>query len=291
MTPGPRVSVVVPTYQRADHLAGLLADLERVAATGDVEVVIVDDGSQDRTPEVLAPATWATVVRQDNAGAAAARNAGWLRATAPLVAFVDDDCRLGDGWPHDLLAAFDDPEVVGVGGPVEPMGATALDAFVAVERLVDHGRDLPDTVDYLITANAAYRRAALEAVGGFDDAFPGAAGEDVDLSWRLRAAGGRLVRGTAPVRHDHRTSVAAVLRTYRGHGRARALLDARHPGRPAGGDVGRALSPATWWERRRGYRARGVGPVAATALLALRAAGLASFWWGLREGRRLPAAP
>lgn len=284
----PEVTVVVPTYQRVDLLRRLLPSLEVLAGEG-VEVIVVDDGSRDATPELLAEQSWAVVVSQANAGAAAARNAGWRRATAPIVAFLDDDCLPDPGWPTGLLPAFEDPQVVGVGGRIRSTGASWLDAFVEVERLVDHGRDLGDGVDYLVTANAAFRVEALVAVEGFDDGFPGAAGEDVDLSWRLRAAGGRLVRSEVGVRHEHRTSVPDILRTYRGHGRSRARLDERHPQRRSGAAARGALAPSMWRERWRGYRAHGVGVGAASALLVVRALGLASFALGLRRGRRQPS--
>jgi GT2 family glycosyltransferase len=286
MSAGPRLSVVVPTWNRRDRLAGLLAALEPLTADGDVEVVIVDDGSTDGTGELLDGVRWATIVRQANGGAASARNAGWHRAAAPVVAFLDDDCLPGPGWPLGLLDAFDRPDVAGVGGAITGIHDGPLDTFVAVERLVDHGRDLDDGVDFLVTANAAYRREVLAAVGGFDQAFPGAAGEDVDLSWRVRASGGRLVRSSAAVRHDHRSSCRQILVTYRGHGRARALLDRRHPDRPSSADAGRALAPSVWRERYQQYRARGVGTATALGLLGLRAASLAAFALGLVEGRR-----
>lgn len=281
------VTVVVPTWNRADHLRGLLDDLEQLVLRDErVEVIIVDDGSTDATPMVLQTATWATIVQQPNGGAAAARNAGWQRATSPVVVFIDDDCRPGDGWPHALLEAFQNAEVAGVGGRIVPTGHRPLDAFVTVERLVDHGRDLTEGVDYLVTANAAYRTSVLHSVGGFDEAFPGAAGEDVDLSWRVRAQGCRLERSDATVCHDHRSTVREVLRTYRAHGRSRALLDARFPDRPAAAAVGRALGLHAWIQRYRSYRSAGVGPIPSVALLALRVAGLASYAAGLLVGRR-----
>jgi len=248
--------------------------------------VVVDDGSTDGTEALLRDVTWATVLRQPNAGAASARNRGWRQATAPVVAFLDDDCTPGPGWPLGLLDAFSAPEVVGVGGRVDGDHDGALSGYVAAERLVGHGRDLPDgDVDYLITANAAFRRRALEEVDGFDEDFPGAAGEDVDLSWRLRAAGGRLVRSEVAVAHAHRTSPGEIVRTYRAHGRARAILDRRHPARRSRAAVGGAVGPAAWSAAWRRYRHEGIGPVGATALLGLRVAGLAAFARGLREGR------
>lgn len=285
MSEQPRVSVVVPTYDRRPHLEQLLPHLEERAGP-EVEVVIVDDGSSDGTSGLLRSVSWAVTTSQPNGGPAAARNTGWRLARAPVVAFLDDDCTPGSGWPLGLLDAFEDDRVGGVGGQVVGRDRSTLGAYVEVERLVDHGRDVDDGVDYLITANAAYRRSVLEELGGFDEAFPSAAGEDVDLSWRARDAGWRLVRSDVPVEHDHRTGVREVLRTHRAHGRARALLDTRHPGRPASASASRALAPGVWRDRWDGYRSRGVGVIRRVGLLALRAAGLAGYAIGLRQGRR-----
>jgi GT2 family glycosyltransferase len=281
----PEVAVVVPTFNRAERLRRLLPALEALAADG-VEVVVVDDGSSDATGDVLASVGQVTAIRQPNAGAAAARNAGWRQTEAPIVVFLDDDCTPLPGWPRDLIGPFSDPSIGGVGGRIVGSGRSIIDTFVEVERLVDHGRDLgADGVDYLVTANAAYRRALLEQVGGFDEGFAGAAGEDVDLSWRIRAAGARLARAPATVEHDHRTGLRDVVRTYRGHGRSRARLDARFPDRSAAVGASRVLRPSTWIEHFRAYRRGGVGRVAALGLVVLRVVGLASFYVGLRDGR------
>lgn len=287
----PDCSVVIPTYNRAASLARVLAPLAEVAASGGVEVIVVDDGSTDRTPDVLRDLPWVEVIRQANAGPAAARNAGWRTARADVVVFTDDDCRPSAGWPLTLVGDLDatgSERVGGVGGEIRGIGRSTLDRFVEVERLVDHGRDLSDGgVDYLVTANVAFRRVALEAVDGFDESFPAPAAEDVDLSWRLRAAGWTLERSPAAVGHEHRTSVGDVLRTYRKHGAGRAVLDARHPDRTAARAAGSAVGLGAWRERYGSHRRSGTSRGAAVGLLVLRAAGLAAFGWGLVRGRRV----
>lgn len=286
----PTLSVVMPAFneRKTIHEA-----LERVleAPIDSLEIIVVDDGSTDGTADLLAAQPWAVIAHQANAGPAAARNVGWRRATAPVVAFLDDDCAPEPSWPLGLLGAFADETVVGAGGRISGTQDRALDAYVEVERLVDHGRDVPGGVDYLVTANAAFRVEALAAVGGFDEAFPGAAGgEDVDLSWRLRRTGGRLVRSPASVRHDHRSTVREILRTHAVHGRGRPLLEARHPGATIGASARRALAPVAWAERWATYRSRGVRRGAAVGLVALRIAGLASFAVARRRAGRSPLA-
>jgi GT2 family glycosyltransferase len=275
----PAISVVVPTYMRADLLARLLARLEAVSAPdGGFEVIVVDDGSTDGTADVVARSNLPVrYVRQENSGPATARNRGWQLATAPIVAFTDDDCVPDDKWLVDLAAAFDaSPDVAAIGGDIQPLVDGFRARFVQAERLVGHGAD-ERGVRYLVTANAAVRTDALRAVGGFDEQFPGAAGEDTDLGFRLRAAGHRLaVTGSARTLHDHRIGWRALFRTYRKHGRARALLAQLHPDAGIGASTRSMATPRYWVNRYRYYR-RSVGRTEAIAFVGLRMVGLACY--------------
>jgi len=241
------ISVVVPTYNRAELLARLL---DALAAQQGVtfEVIVVDDGSTDGTWELLgrrcgAEATAGSAggvalhrVRTPvNSGPATARNIGWRRASAPLIAFIDDDCVPQPGWLAALTGAFaigaGGPEVDIVQGPTLPFpeqaaGRGPFAVFVWVDR--DCGR--------YETCNIAYRRARLEELGGFDESFGtvGGApvwGEDVDLGWRAREAGARIVFEPAALAHCqvHPSDYLAYLRQIRRHdGLVRNV--ARHPG-------------------------------------------------------------
>jgi GT2 family glycosyltransferase len=259
---------------------------------GGAEFIVVDDGSPDDTAGVLARSALPglVAVRQDNAGAAAARNRGWRLARAEVVAFTDDDCVPETGWLVEIVAAFRDDKVDAVGARVEPLVPGLLAEFVQAERLVGHG-GTPDDVKYLVTANAAYRRSVLEALDGFDDEFPGAAGEDTDLTMRAREHGYQLVLlDGAKIAHDHRTSIKGLLRTYYRHGRAWTILAEKHPQRGLGTRSTRMATPRYWVERHRYYRSEGASAGAATLYCGLRAAGLAFYATGIatsaRERRR-----
>jgi GT2 family glycosyltransferase len=289
----PVLSVVIPTYNRASVLERLLRSLEQCEMPpGGVEFVVVDDGSPDDTQDVLARSTLPglVAVRQDNAGAAAARNRGWRLARADVVAFTDDDCVPEADWLLEIAAAFQDDGVDAVGARIEPLVPGVVAEFVQAERLVGHG-GAPDDVKYLVTANAAYRRVVLEALGGFDDQFPGAAGEDTDLTMRARDLGFRLVLlDRATVAHDHRTSLKGLLRTYYRHGKAWRILAEKHPQKGLGTRSTRMATPKYWVERHRYYREEGAGAGAATLYCGLRAAGMACYATGMvtsaRERRR-----
>jgi len=193
----PDVSIVVPTLGRAS-LPALLAALPD---DPDWEVIVVDD-RRDQTSPLNLPATlsaYPKVVSGQGAGPAAARNLGWRVARAPWVVFLDDDVLPEPDWGQRLatdLAVADD--VGGVQGRLTvplPTHRRPTDWERSTYGLV-HGR--------WITADMAYRRAALEAVGGFDERFRRAFREDSELAYRVARAGWRLVRGERRVVHPVR---------------------------------------------------------------------------------------
>ncbi len=180
----PALSVVVATRSRFARLRALLDSLAQQDA--DLEVVVAADGA---TAEVLSLLDGAgvRVVRLDpGRGPAAARNAGWRAAAAPLVAFTDDDCVAAPGWAAALLvrAAGGDAAVQ---GRVEPLPAER-------DRIGPFARTLwvREAGPFYQTANMLYPRSVLERLGGFDEAYGFPAGEDTDLGWRAREAGVEL---------------------------------------------------------------------------------------------------
>ncbi len=192
----PDCEIVIPTVGRPS-LTALLDSLEGVPH----RIVVVDD-RRDATEPLTAPG--AEVVRGRAAGPAAARNAGW-RATSTTtrwVAFLDDDVLPPPAWAGalaaDLEAAEADPRVAATQGRIRvPRPGD--------RRPTDWERNVAGLEDAAwATADMAYRRDVLEAVGGFDERFPRAYREDADLALRAEAAGWRLVRGVREVTHPVR---------------------------------------------------------------------------------------
>lgn len=203
------ITIVVPSVGRPS-LDDLLAALAPQVGDG-FEVVVVDDRRCAGGP--LAVPDWVRVVPGRAAGPAAARNDGWRTARGPWVAFLDDDVRPDPDWARRLADDLDVPyEVGGVQGRVRvplPADRPATDWERSTAGLAD-GR--------WITADMAYRRTALEAVGGFDERFPRAFREDVELAARVRAAGWDLMRGGRWVTHPVRPESRWVsVRTQRGN--------------------------------------------------------------------------
>jgi cellulose synthase/poly-beta-1,6-N-acetylglucosamine synthase-like glycosyltransferase len=122
--------------------------------------------------------------------AAAARNLGVARATGEIIVFLDADCVVADDWLREILANFADPSVHVLVGGVEFPTDEYWTLCDNIATFYDFHTSAPSGTRYFApTLNFALRREVLEVVGGFDESFPGAAGEDVDLSFRIRLAG------------------------------------------------------------------------------------------------------
>ncbi len=209
----PRVTVVVCTYNRADRLAPCLESLAGQTLAADrFEIVLVDDGSTDPTPEVCARFSARLpslrVIRQANAGLGAARERGWRAGSAPVVAFLDDDAEAPPNWLETALARFDlnasRPDAPAVlGGPTRgrweiprpPWLDDRLAAWLTIWHPVADYRESSDE-HLFVGANMFFLRTALEKAGGFD-ARLGRRGssllshEESELWSRLAAAGFR----------------------------------------------------------------------------------------------------
>lgn len=276
------ISIVVPTYNRPQALARLLESLRsEVSALPRVEVVVVDDGSTFAGNRALVEQFGHRCIEVPNGGAASARNVGWRAVSGDIVVFVDDDVVATPGWLTALVAPLVSPDVVAVGGGIKPFVPGGLATFVQAERLVDHAVADDGKIRYLVSANVAFRRTALHQVGGFATEFPGAAGEDVDLSLRVQRVGRLALAPDAVVLHDHRTAFRELLRTYYGHGRGRRILAERHATLSRREGATRVLRLQHWRDRRRCYLAAGVSPVIADALLVVHAACLVAFLLGV----------
>jgi len=225
----PKVSVVICAYNAESTMEACLQSLLQLRYAN-FEVIVVDDGSMDGTLEIARRFPF-QVVHQENQGLSNARNVGIAAATGEYVVFTDSDCVVDSDWLTYLIGAMVRHGWVAAGGPnLPPPEDSRVPACVAVAPGgPTHVLVNDDVAEHIPGCNMAFRRATLREVNCFDPIFT-AAGDDVDVCWRLQNRD--LQIGFSPaamVWHFRRNTVGAYLRQQRGYGKAEALLYFKHP--------------------------------------------------------------
>lgn len=175
-----KISVVIPTYKRIGLLQKCLHRLVNQSFPAqDFEVIVVSDGPDEPTEHLLS-SQFPNVkfnYLDEKKGPAAARNVGWLMASAPLIAFTDDDCLPDTRWLEEIWNAYNGEDLVAFSGKVEvPVSPKPTDFELNTAHLA--------TAEF-ITANCVCTKRALVKTGGFDDRFALAWREDSDLHFKL----------------------------------------------------------------------------------------------------------
>ncbi len=201
------ISVVVPTFNRGPQLRALLESLLAQDAVGvRYEIIVVDNKSTDGTRELVAeisrsaPPGLIRYVFEPRRGVSYARNTGAERATAPIVAFLDDDGVPVREWVRQMKGAFDDhPDADCIGGRIRPQWTTPAPSWMTPAHwgpiaLQDRPRaawvDRNSASACLLSANFACRRKVFTEVGGFDPAYPRNQDREFELRlWRADKRG------------------------------------------------------------------------------------------------------
>jgi GT2 family glycosyltransferase len=239
----PALSVVIPTFNRADILPQVLEALGRQEIGGEAfEVIVVDDGSTDATAEFLRshrPDPLFRAFSQENTGPAGARNRGVLAASSPLVVFLGDDTVPEPGFLSAHLLAHQE----GGDRKIAVLGYTTWPRERRVSPFLHHineyglqfGYELIDDPErvpfnFFYTSNISVPKQVLLEAGLFDTTFPHAAWEDIELSYRLARLGYVIVyRPAAIVRHHHEITFASFRRRQEKAGQAAAIFYRKHP--------------------------------------------------------------
>lgn len=236
-----KLSVVMPTYNRSDILGRALRGLlAQSLPEFEYEIVVVDDGSTDATPEVVAalgaPSSRLRYFRQDNKGPAAARNYGVRESRGGVVLFTGDDCLPDHRLLEEHLRTHWQEGDVGVVGNVAWHPDLKITGFMTfledgVQFGFKHIED-PENAPYwaFYTSNCSLRKRRFEEAGGFDEDFRYAAFEDTEFAYRLMQSGMRLVyRPEARTYHYHLVTLEHYLQRQRLAGRAAVLCYRKHP--------------------------------------------------------------
>ncbi len=230
----PTVSVVIAVYNSEMSIAKCLQSLAEMTHPH-YEVIVVDDGSTDRTRLVCNSFPWIRLLSVQNGGPSRARNIGVGKARGKYIAFTDGDCIVDPEWLGQLERPFGDPQVAGVGGDqISPddeseKGRIIQEFMKTIGFITDYVKNVSviTQTDHNPTCNVMYRRSVLDETGGFDeDLWPG---EDVDLDLRIRRQGHRLLYNpSAVVKHYRPNSYRAYARMMRRYGSAQAYLVRRY---------------------------------------------------------------
>ena len=257
----PKISVVIPTHDRAEALGRLLRALrDQTLSADDFEVVVVADGCHDQTLATVRNGRWPfrlRILEQPPSGAATARNRGAEQSSGDLLLFLDDDVEPDPDLLRAHLSLHADHEAVVGLGSLRPV--IAQDSFFGVtlrgwwEEMSEPVRERGHRYSCfdLLSGHISIRRQSFLALGGFDSTLR--CREDYELGYRINATGlpFRLVTG-AGARHHETSDLAKAIRRKFDEGVADVGLCERHPAlvdalplqrKP----VGSRLTPLLYW--------------------------------------------
>ncbi|MCP4538077.1 MAG: glycosyltransferase [Chloroflexi bacterium] len=259
MTQWPSVSIIVPVFNGSrtiEHTLRTLLALDYPG--GQYEIIIVDNNSQDDTPQKVQQYPVKLIYERQMQSSYAARNKGIKAARGDIVAFTDADCVIPSGWLRHLLAEHNDPQWGGFASGLDPymprthveqhLGQVGYLALYALQRpffapatigerlfshftLTNYRSEISLPFDNLVsppTANVAYRRQVFDTIGLFDVRLTSCG--DLDLAWRAQTqTDWRInVAPQAAIYHQHRTSLPGLAKLYRKNGWGYGLVALKH---------------------------------------------------------------
>jgi len=227
------VSIIIPTFNGARRICNCLDALVRQTLGRKVEILVVDDGSTDNIADVVARYSRVRLIRQANAGPAAARNRGANESRGEILLFTDDDCIPAPNWLEMMVEPFHDPDVVGAKGIYCTHQGSVVARFVQLEY-EDRYRLMAshDSIDFIDTYSAAFRRERFLEMKGYDTSFPVACAEDIELSYRMSRRGWKMkFAPAAEVAHTHPDTLNRYLRKKYKFAFWRVLALSKNPGK------------------------------------------------------------
>jgi glycosyltransferase involved in cell wall biosynthesis len=186
-----KASIIIPTFNRQASLLETLDSLfNQTFPRENFEIIVVDDGSTDETEKVMIEMEKnhfnLRYLRQENKGAASARNLGILNANGEIIGFTDDDCTVNSTWIISAVESFERNEISGV------QGITLPEREIKLRNKIFAIADMPfinfDEYNPYPTCNIFYKRKNLIEISGFDEKL-GSYSEDTDLAIRIMKQG------------------------------------------------------------------------------------------------------
>lgn len=235
------VTVIVPSYNNSETLRTTLLGVLAQQFKGEVEILVIDDFSSDKSAEICNSLGLKVFLNERNLGLAESLNRGIsLSKTDVVITLHSDSTPLSEHWLSQLVAQLDGESVAATcslqhSPKIEQMGFTLWEKFLWGKVLPHHA--LNNKAD-------AYKKPLLEKIGMFDARRFRTAGEDEDLGLRLRLSGWTIIGTSAEIRHDHkfahsrsRTVFGNLLKKEYTFGRAGGALRRKFPTHPLGAFV------------------------------------------------------
>lgn len=223
----PFFSIVIPTYNRPERLATCLQSIAEIDYPRDrFEVIVVDDGSQMPLDSVVTPVQDqldVTLLKQDNAGPAAARNKGAEQAKGQFLALTDDDCMPAPDWLKNFTRRFTTTSNCLIGGRTinalpDNLYSTASQKLI--DYLYEYYNAKPEETRFFASNNIALPTELFHKIGGFDTSYPRAAAEDREFCDRWRSKGYHMLYAPEiKIYHAHELTLRSFWRQHFNYGR------------------------------------------------------------------------
>ena len=230
----PYVTVIIPVRNRPVEIAACLQSLSQLDYPQEkIEVIVIDDASDDNTPDVVSTFPVHLIPLKERKQASFCRNLAAQRAHGEILAFLDSDCVADPLWLRELTPAFSDPSIGAVGGTVDSYHNTkGLDRYEKVKSSLNMGSWFKSSHEgnnffYLPSCNLLVRRSLFLQVKGFKEDMH--VGEDVDFCWRLQDQGHCIeYRPIGTVYHRHRNTIRQFFSRRFDYGTSEPLLQKYH---------------------------------------------------------------
>lgn len=212
-----RISVIVCTYRNPELLTKTLDSLSRQTLNQDLfEIIVVDNNSQDSTPNVVSRYRSARYIQEQKQGLSFARNTGIQQSKGQIVAFIDDDAEASPGWLEALLNVYDNnPQVWAVGGKVLPIWDADKpqwlnESYHRALSLLDWG-DIPKPLQWperIIGANCSFRKDVFSTIGFFNTNLGRIsdvllASEDIEIQERIHSLNHQVYYAPEAIVYHH----------------------------------------------------------------------------------------
>ena len=209
-----KVSLYIPCYNAEKYIGECLDGVIKQIYPID-EILVIDDGSNDKTAKIASSYPVKIIRHNKNRGLAASRNTAFQNAQNEFVAALDSDCVPHPDWLEQLMKSFQNDDIVGVGGKlIERNTSSFADKWRSVHMIQHWGDYLINDPPFLYGNNTVFEKEIVKSVGFYNEFFRNNH-EDIDISQRISSNNlGQLYNPNALVEHIRVDTLKSVLTTY-----------------------------------------------------------------------------